>query len=396
MINFKKEAEVISEEIINIRRDIHQNPELGFEEYRTSSLIKKFLEDEGIKYTSVAGTGVCGIIEGNLEDKLSKKKIVALRADIDALPILEKNDIIYKSQLNGKMHACGHDAHTAILLGAAKILNKHKDKFSGIVKLLFEPAEETVGGAKFMIKEGVLDNPNVDIVIGLHVEETLDVGKIMIKNSVVNAASNPFSIKVYGKGGHGAYPHMCVDPIVIAAKIISNLQTIVSREIKPINPVVITVGSIKAGEAANVIPDEAILTGIIRTMTKEDRAYVVKRVYDIATTISTLMGGSCKVDIEESYPSLYNDNDISKLVRDSAAEIIGKSNVIEQENPKMGVESFAYFAMERRAAFYFLGVKSKDEKIIHAAHSPRFNINEDAIPIGIAIQCLNAFNYLTK
>lgn len=396
MINFKKEAEVISEEIINIRRDIHQNPELGFEEYRTSSLIKKFLEDEGIKYTSVAGTGVCGIIEGNLEDKLSKKKIVALRADIDALPILEKNDIIYKSQVNGKMHACGHDAHTAILLGAAKILNKHKDKFSGIVKLLFEPAEETVGGAKFMIKEGVLDNPNVDIVIGLHVEETLDVGKIMIKNSVVNAASNPFSIKVYGKGGHGAYPHMCVDPIVIAAKIISNLQTIVSREIKPINPAVITVGSIKAGEAANVIPDEAILTGIIRTMTKEDREYVVKRVYDIATTISTLMGGSCKVDIEESYPSLYNDNDVSKLVRDSAAEIIGKSNVIEQENPKMGVESFAYFAMERRAVFYFLGVKNKDEKIIHAAHSPRFNINEDAIPIGIAIQCLNVFNYLTK
>ena len=396
MIDFKKEAEKIKEEIINIRRDIHKNPELGFEEYRTSNLIKRFLENEGIKYTSIADTGVCGIIEGVLDDKRLKKGVVALRADIDALPILEKNDIIYKSQINGKMHACGHDAHTAILLGAAKILNKYKNRFSGIVKLLFEPAEETVGGAKFMIKEGVLDNPNVDIVIGLHVEETLDVGKIMIKNSVVNAASNPFSIKVYGKGGHGAYPHMCVDPIVIAVKIISNLQTIISREIKPINPAVITVGSIKAGEAANVIPDEAILTGIIRTMTKEDREYVVKRVEDIATSISILMGGRCEVNIQESYPSLYNDNDISELVRDSAAEIIGKDNVLEQENPKMGVESFAYFAMERSSAFYFLGVKSKDEKAIHAAHSPRFNINEDAIPIGIAIQCLNAFNYLTK
>lgn len=393
---FKNESIKIKDELINIRRTLHQHPELGMEEYETSKFIKNFLKNEGIEFKEVAKTGVCGIIRGTKESIDNNKKTIALRGDIDGLPILDKKVCEYSSKIKGRMHACGHDGHTTILLGAAKILNKNKHLFSGNVKLLFEPAEETVGGARFMIQDGVLENPRVDCICGLHVEETLECGTIMLKDGVVNAASNPFTIKIKGSGGHGAYPHTTVDPIVIASHIILALQTIVSREINTANPAVITVGSIHGGTAQNIIPEEVVISGIIRTMSKEDRAFAKDRLREIVEGICKSSRATAEIDIEESYPNLYNDENMVNLFKIGAEKILGKENVLLQKNLKMGVESFAYFANERPAVFYFLGSGNKGKNIIYPAHSNLFDIDEDCLPLGVAMQCQMVFEYLTR
>lgn len=394
-IDFKQDALNIKDELIAMRRDFHEHPELGFEEYRTSGIIKEFLAKEGIPYLEVAKTGVCGIITGTLEDEF-EEKCIALRGDIDGLPMNDNKSCSYNSKTPGRMHGCGHDAHTTILLGAAKVLNKNKHLFKGTVKLFFEPAEETTGGAPVMINDGVLENPRVDKIIGLHVEETLDVGKIMVKKGVVNAASNPFTIKIKGRGGHGAYPHTAIDPIVIASHVVVALQTIVSREIRPVNPAVVTVGSIHGGTAQNIIPDEVVLRGVIRTMTLEDRAYAKKRLEEIVASMCTAMRGSYEIDIEESYPCLYNDDETVEIVKGAAEEVLGSNNIEEQLAPKLGVESFAYFALARESAFYFLGIRNEGKNIVHSAHNGLFDIDEDSLPLGVAIQCTAAFNYLTN
>lgn len=393
MITFLEEANRIKDELITIRRDLHEHPELGFEEKRTSEKIKEFLTKEGIPYVEVAKTGVCGIIKGEKKDN---NRVIGLRADMDALPIQDKKVCSYSSKVPGKMHACGHDAHTTILLGVARILNKNKRLFGGCVKLFFEPAEETVGGAPFMIKEGVLENPRVDVIVGLHVTEDLDYGKIRIKSGVVNAASNPYKIKIKGRGGHGAAPHTTIDPIVIASNVVMALQTIVSREIAPVNPSVITVGSINGGTAQNVIPEEVEITGIIRTLTKEDREYVVRRFKELVTGICRGMRGECDIYIEEGYPCLYNNATMVERVKYVGKELLGVENVVEQKHPSMGVESFAFFAMERTSAFYYLGTGNRTKGTDKAAHSNLFDIDEDAIPLGVAMQCGIAYDYLTR
>ncbi len=393
MKNFNIEANEIKEELIEIRRTLHQYPELGFQETNTSKFIKDFLIKEGIEFEEFAGTGVCGIIKGTKEGE--NNKVIGLRADIDGLPMQDKKSCSYASKVSGRMHACGHDGHTTILLGAAKLLNKNKDKFNGTVKLIFEPAEETTGGARVMIEEGVLTNPNVDVMCGLHVEETLDAGMIMVRRGTVNAASNPFTITIKGSGGHGAYPDTAVDPIVIASHVVTSLQSIVSREIKPVNPAVVTIGSIHGGTAQNIIPSEVKLGGIIRTMTNEDREFAKLRLKEIVNGVCTAFRGSADIEIEESYPCLYNDDDMVKLLEDSAKNIIGAENVKVQKNPKLGVESFAYFANEVPSVFYFLGIRNEEKGIIHPAHNSLFDIDEDALPIGVAIQCEVAINYLT-
>lgn len=393
MKNFNIEANNIKEELIEVRRTLHQYPELGFEETNTSKFIKEFLTKEGIEFKEFAGTGVCGIIKGTKEG--INNKVIGLRADIDGLPMQDKKSCSYASKINGKMHACGHDGHTTILLGAAKLLNKNKDKFNGTVKLIFEPAEETTGGAKVMISEGVLKDPAVDVMCGLHVEEVLDAGMIMVKRGTVNAASNPFTITIKGSGGHGAYPDTAVDPIVIASHVVTSLQSIVSREIKPVNPAVVTIGSIHGGTAQNIIPSEVKLGGIIRTMTNEDREFAKRRLKEIVNGICTTFRGSAEIEIEESYPCLYNDDNMVEILEVSAKNIIGSENVKVQKNPKLGVESFAYFANEVPSVFYFLGIRNEEKGIIHSAHNSLFDIDEDALPIGVAIQCEVAINYLT-
>lgn len=389
MINFLEKALEIQSELVSWRRDFHENPELGFEEYRTSEKIKEFLKSEGIEYKELANTGICAIIKGN------GTKTIALRGDIDALPLEDKKAADYSSKIHGKMHACGHDAHTTILMGAAKILNRIKDKLNGNVKLIFEPAEETVGGARFMIKEGVLNNPSVDAVIGLHVNEEIKAGHIGVKRGVVHAASNPFTIIIKGKGAHGAHPDAGIDPVVIASNVIMALQTIVSREIPPTDPAVITVGTIHGGTAQNIIPEEVTISGVIRTLRTEHRAYVKQRLVEVVNGITSSMRGSCEIKIEESYPCLYNDDNMISLVESSAKEIIGPEAIETLDKPSMGVESFAYFSMEVPSAFYFLGVRNEEKGIIHPAHGCLFDIDEEALPIGVAIQCKAAFDFLS-
>ncbi|WP_154674854.1 M20 metallopeptidase family protein [Desnuesiella massiliensis] len=392
-INFLEEAENIKEQLIAWRRDFHQNPELGFEEYRTSKVIKEFLDSEGISYLSVANTGICAIIKGAASNGV-KKKTIGIRADIDALPLKDNKGCSYASKVEGKMHACGHDAHMTVLLGVAKILNKHKDKLKGNVKLIFEPAEETVGGARFMIKEGILENPRVDGVIGLHVSEAIEAGKVGIKQGVFNAASNPFTIKIKGKGGHGAHPEDTIDPVFISSQVIMALQSIVSREIPPQSPAVVTIGSIHGGTAQNIIPEEVELKGIIRTMKTEHRELAKKRLVEITEGICKTMKASCEINIEESYPCLYNDDNMIKLLKEGAEKIVGSENILELEYPSMGVESFAYFSMERPSAFYFLGSANFIKGIDKPAHGSLFDIEEDCLPLGVAIQCQTAFDFL--
>lgn len=387
-INFLQKAEAIKDILIKYRRDFHQNPELGFEEHRTSDVIKEFLKREGIEYTETAGTGVCAIIRG------TGKNTLAIRADMDALPIQDVKSCEYSSRAKGKMHACGHDAHTAILLGTAKILNNIKDELKGNVKFFFEPAEETTGGAQLMIKDGVMENPYVEAVIGLHVDENINVGKVGIKKGVVNAASNPFTIKIKGKGGHGARPEDAVDPVIIASSVVMNLQTIVSRELTPTEPSVLTIGTIHGGTAQNIIPEEVTISGIIRTMTTEHRAYVKKRLVEIVEGITHSLRGTCEIEIMESYPCLYNDDKMLELLKSSAEVQLGVNSIKILNKPSLGVESFAYFSMERPSVFYFLGCRNEEKGIINPAHGNKFDIDEDCLPIGVAVHCAAAFNYL--
>lgn len=393
-MDLKNEVISIKDEIIKLRRNFHMNPELGFEEYETSKFIKEYLDKEGISYESYAKTGVCGIIRGDLEEK--KDRVIGLRSDIDALPIEENNKCEYISTVKGKMHACGHDGHAAILLGVAKILNRNRELFGGTIKLIFEPAEETIGGARYMIEEGVLTDPNVDIMCGLHLDENINYGQVEVKFGAVNAASNPFKVEVMGVGGHGAYPSSAIDPIVISSNIINALQNIVSREVNPLNSAVITVGSIHGGTGANIIPEKVTLTGVIRTLNSEDRQLVTRRVDEIAKGIGLTLRGKVKIEIEESYPMLINDKNSVNKLRNAAIKVIGEENVLEQEYPHMGVESFAYFANEIPSVFYFLGCRNEEKGIIHPAHSSLFDIDEDALMIGVAIQCQMVLDYLTN
>ncbi|MCB2300174.1 M20 metallopeptidase family protein [Clostridium tagluense] len=387
-MNFLDRAKSIESELIEIRRDLHENPELGFNLFRTSQKVKDFLSVEGIEFYEVAGTGICAIIRGK------GGKTIALRADMDALPLEDKKTCSYASKTLGKMHACGHDAHTTILLGTAKILNSMKDEIRGNVKLFFEPAEETTGGAPIMIKEGVLENPSVDAVIGLHVEEWLEAGTVGLKRGDAYAASNPFTIKIIGKGGHGASPHMTIDPIVIASNVIISLQNIVSREIPPTDAAVITIGSIHGGTAQNIIPEEVTISGIIRTMKSEHREYIKKRLVQVVEGIVHSMRGKCEIDIEESYPCLYNNDKLAEMFEKKASELIGEDNVYKLDQPTMGVESFAYFSMERPSLFYFLGSGNVEKGIVNPAHGSLFDIDESCIKVGVAMQCKLAYEFL--
>jgi amidohydrolase len=381
-------AEDIHSELVDIRRDLHKNPELGFDLFRTSQKVKDFLSKEGIEFYEVAGTGICAIIRGVGE------KTVALRTDMDALPLEDKKICDYTSKTKGKMHACGHDAHTAMLLGAAKILNNIKEEIPGNVKLFFEPAEETTGGAQIMIKEGVLNNPNVEAVIGLHVEEWLEAGTVGLKRGVAYAASNPFTIKIIGKGGHGASPHMTIDPIVIASNVIICLQDIVSREISPTDAAVLTIGTIHGGTAPNIIPEEVIISGIIRTTKSEHREYIKTRLIQVVEGIVTAMRGKCEIDIEEGYPCLYNNDKLAGMFETVASEVVGEGNVYKLDQPTMGGESFAYFSLERPSLFYFLGSGNVEKGIVHPAHGSLFDIDESCLSIGVAMQCKLAYEFL--
>ncbi|HHW57256.1 MAG TPA: amidohydrolase [Clostridia bacterium] len=384
-----KEVEKIEEEIVELRRKIHMHPELGFEEVKTSELVYNYLKDLGIEVKKFAKTGVTGILKGYGD------KTIAIRADMDALPIQEENEVEYASKIQGKMHACGHDVHTAILLGTAKILVGMKDELKGNVKFIFQPAEETTGGALPMIEEGVLENPKVDAIIGLHVDPELQVGQIGITYGKAHASSDMIDIIVKGKSGHGAAPHKAVDAIVIAANIINMLQTVISRKVDPLNPIVLTIGTIEGGYARNIIADEVKMSGIIRMMEEEKRDEIVKMVEKICNNVAKAMGGEIKFKRTKGYSCLVNHKDITDLVKKTASFLLGEHNVIEVL-PTMGVEDFAYFLKKVPGTFYKLGCGNREKGIDKPLHNSKFNVDESCIKIGIAVHVSTVLNYLAS
>jgi amidohydrolase len=381
------------EEVRLIRRYLHQHPELSCEEYQTAEFISKKLDEYGIGYVKgLAGTGIMGYIEG----KNPGLKTIALRADMDALPIREENNVEYKSLTEGKMHACGHDVHMACLLGTAKILHQIKDQFSGTVKLFFQPSEETYpGGAIGMIREGVLENPEVSHVIGQHVINTLETGKIGMKAGPYMASTDEIYLTVTGKGGHAATPEQIVDPILIASHIIVALQQIVSRNANPVIPTVVSFGRIIGDGRTNIIPDKVTIDGTVRTYSEEWRKSIHERIASIASGIAESMGGKCETRISHGYPFLQNDEQFTANIRQSAIEYLGERNVIDLE-ARMTAEDFAYFAQEVPSCFYRLGIRNEGKGITSNLHTATFDVDEASLETGVGLMAWLAVSALME
>lgn len=386
----KRQIDEINDYLLEVRMHLHMYPELGKEEYKTQAYIIDNLYKMGIlDVKKSAGTGVVAFIEGEIPGKT-----IGLRAEMDALPIIDQKDVSYKSQVKGKMHASGHDAHIAILLGVAKIINDNKHSLSGNVKLFFQPAEETVGGALEMIGEGHLDVPYVDYALGLHVDSSLLTGKIAFKKGCVNASGTEFIIRVKGKASHTASSQHGVDAILIASHIICAIYSISSRNINSFDSVVINVGKITGGYASNVVAEEATIEGTIRTLTEENRQTVIARLTEITESIPLAFGGSGLIDIVSSYTFLNNDEFITEKVRQNAISILGHENVEEIALPSMSIDDFAYFANQRPSCFFNLGAGDGQSKIY--PHNGFFDIDMNALKLGVLIQVTNILNLLKE
>ncbi len=380
-------------EIRAFRHHLHKNPELSFQEYKTSEFICSQLEALQIPYQkNIAKTGVVGIIEG----KNPSSKTVALRADMDALPINELNNSEYKSQNAGVMHACGHDVHTSCLIGAAKILNQLKDEFEGSIKLIFQPSEEkSPGGASIMIEQGVLENPNVQSIFGQHVFTPVEVGKVAFCYGNMMAACDEIYIAIKGKGGHGAYPHDTHDPVMMAAQMLVALQQVVSRSLPPLEPVVLTFGKVIANGATNIIPDEVHIEGTLRTMNEKVRSDAQILIERIAKSIVEGLKGTLDLKIVRGYPSLKNDMQLTQKAFNRAVAYLGKENVLETTG-RMGAEDFAFYSQIIPACFYRLGTGNAAKGITSFIHTPTFDIDENAIPVGMGLMAWQAVAELSN
>ncbi len=378
-------------EITNIRRHIHTYPELSKEEYKTADLIARQLKEMGIEVeTGVAKTGVVGLIKGKNPDK----KVIALRADTDALEITEESDVPYKSRNEGVMHACGHDVHTSSLLGTAKILNAFRDEFEGTVKLFFQPSEERYpGGAIEMIKAGAMENPRPQNVFGQHVYPELEAGKIGMKPGKYMASTDEVFLTVKGKGGHGGLPMKNIDPVVIASHIVVALQQIVSRNANPDMPTVLSFGRFIADGKTNVIPNYVKLEGTIRTFDEEWRNSAHQKITKMAQSIAEGMGGSCEVFFDPGYPFVYNDPEVTKNTKAWAIDYLGEENVVDLPL-RMTAEDFSYFANEVPSCFYRLGVRNEERGIISNLHTPTFDVDEKSLETGMGMMAWIAVNAL--
>lgn len=384
----------IKEEVIHIRRSFHMNPELGGYEFKTMDRICSLLDSWGIEYKKgVAQTGVAAIVRG--KNRSGEKTVcVGVRADIDALPIKEEADVDIKSLNDGVMHACGHDAHTAIALVTAKVIKSMEDTLKGDVKFFFQPAEETTGGAERMISEGVLKNPDVDYVLGLHVDTGINTGTVKLKYGKMMASSDEITIKVNGKSTHGAHPEKGVDPLVIAANLIMSLQSLVSRNISPLNQAVFTLGTIHGGTRGNIIPDEVEMTGILRTLDPETRSFMKKRIGEMVENVPKAFGGEGKLFIRESYMALINNHETVDNVRSVAEKILGKNNIIISQEPDMGTEDFSYFAANVKSCFFNLGCGNEEIGAVYPIHSSRFKLDEGCLATGVQLQVENVLKLL--
>ena len=377
----KKLAKEYSEEFIAIRHHLHANPELSYQEFETSKFIQRKLGELGIPYEVKATTGVVGLIKG----KNPGTRVFAIRADIDALPIIEENDVPYKSKKNGIMHACGHDVHTTCLLGAAKILNELKNEWQGTIKLIFQPGEEkNPGGASYMIKDGVLENPKPSGIIAMHVHTAMPVGKTSFRSGKVMASADELYFTIKGKGGHAASPHLCIDPILIASNLIIALQQVVSRNSNPFDPSVLSITSIQGGATTNVIPNEVKLMGTFRAMDEGWRAEAHRLIEKISKELVHSLGGEIDIHIDKGYPAVINNEELNASARKVAEEFLGNENVSETEL-RMGAEDFGYYAEQIPACFYRVGVRNEQKGITSGVHTPTFNIDENAIEVGMGL-----------
>jgi len=375
-------SEAYHHDVVNIRRHLHQHPELSFEEFETADFIAAQLHAYGIPFqTGVAKTGIVALIEG----KNPSAKVVALRADMDALPITEANTCDYKSENEGVMHACGHDVHMASLLGAARILNQLREHFSGTIKLIFQPSEEKFpGGAKAMIEEGVLKNPDVALIFGQHTLPTMEAGKVGMKGGKYMASTDEIYLTVKGRGGHAATPELNIDPIIISAHILTALQQVVSRYAKSAIPTVLSFGKIEGAGRTNIIPDVVKIEGTFRTFDETWRAEAHEHIIRIAQGIARSMGGDCDVVFSRGYPFLVNDEELTQRSFQHAQEYLGIENVVALDM-RMTAEDFAYFAREIPACFYRLGVRNEARGITSNLHTPTFDADELSLKVGMGL-----------
>lgn len=389
--NVRLEIRALQPQLVEWRRQIHQKPELGFQEKITAEFISQKLQNWGIEHqVGIAQTGIVAIIKG---EKSTPGKVLAIRADMDALPIQELNEVPYCSQRDGIMHACGHDGHTAIALGTAYYLHQHRQELNGTVKIIFQPAEEGPGGAKPMIAAGVLNNPNVDAIIGLHLWNNLPLGTVGVRPGALMAAVELFRCTIFGKGGHGAIPHQTVDSLVVAAQIVSALQTIVSRNINPLDSAVVTVGELHAGTAVNVIADTAKMGGTVRYFNPDLAGFFKERIEKIIAGICQSHGANYDLDYIHLYPPVINDAEIAALVRSVAQEVIEIPIGVFSECQTMGGEDMSFFLQEVPGCYFFLGSANAEKKLDYPHHHPRFDFDETALPIGVEmfVRCVEKF-----
>ena len=384
------DARSIQDSIVDIRRRLHMYPEILYEEVRTGEIVRQVLDELGVPYVfPVARTGIVATIG------TGEGPCVALRADMDALPIHEETELEFRSRIPGRMHACGHDCHTAMLLGAARLLKARESTLRGTVKLLFQPAEEGGAGAKLMCEEGALSHPSVDRIFGLHVWPYIPTGTIGARAGAFLAAAGMLEITIVGKGGHAAFPHLAVDPVATAAKIVTELQTIVSREVDPLEAAVLTIASIHGGEAFNVIPPEVRMTGTIRSLTMEGLHFLQQRAREIATQVAA--ANRCEAAVSfpgNDYPPTVNDAGCWRDARSLGAAMLGEAAVLEL-TPVMGGEDFAYYGSQARACFVALGIRNESLGATYSVHHPRFVVDENALPIGSALHAAYALRHVS-
>jgi amidohydrolase len=389
MINFQEQADSLRDELIARRRDFHQHPELGFEEVRTAGIVAAELNRLGLEVqTGVGKTGVVGILEG-----ASDGPTVLVRADMDALPITEETNTAYSSTVSGKMHACGHDGHTAIALGVAKLLSQYRDQMAGRIKFVFQPAEEIVAGARAMVQDGVLADPKPDVTLGLHLWNGMPLGKLGVGDGPVMAGSSTFIIRITGKGAHAASPHFGVDPVVAAAQIITAYQSIISRNVAPLSSAVVSVTQVIAGTAMNIIPNDVELKGTVRTFTPEVRDLVTRRMQEIAEGIAAAMGCTADVQIKHNTLPVANDPDVGSRVREVFKNYIAPDNFILNERT-MGAEDVGIFMEDIPGMYFFVGAAVPDQTEYFGHHHPKFDFDEKALPLGVTLMAAAVADYV--
>ncbi|HTJ48670.1 MAG TPA: M20 family metallopeptidase [Cyclobacteriaceae bacterium] len=383
-------SQAYSSQVTEYRRHIHSNPELSYQEFNTSKFVAEQLRSFGLEPQEIATTGLVVEIKGKNPDS----KSIALRADMDALPIQETNDVPYKSKNEGVMHACGHDVHTSSLLGTAKILAEIKDEFEGTVRMLFQPGEEkNPGGASYMIRDGALQNPQPAGIIGQHVFPFLPTGKIGFREGMYMASADEIYLKVIGKGGHAGAPELAIDPIVIASHIIIALQQIISRNANPRQPTVLTFGNIIGKGATNIIPNEVNIAGTFRAMNETWRKSALERITKMAESIAEGMGGKCEVEISHGYPYLENNPELTRRIKAAAIEYVGAENVVDIDIT-LASEDFSYYSQVIPASFYRLGTRNEKKGITSYVHTPTFDIDEDALKISTGLMAWMALKEL--